>query len=169
MSLTSIGVARSCIPGCLGIAFLITATAFSFGQDLKAASTLGFSVRVVAPGTAHFLSPRVTEVPPDGYSSSVMIPLGTESSRADNKSAMQVIARFRGENGNNSSELSARIGRGELQKFVLAETKNFSVLAIPKERLAVGTSDRGRILELKWSTTISDPVSNVLEIELRQY
>jgi hypothetical protein len=56
-----------------------------------------------------------------------------------------------------------------LQKFVLAETKNFSVLAIPKERLAVGTSDRGRILELKWSTTISDPVSNVLEIELRQY
>jgi hypothetical protein len=149
------------------IAFLLATATFSFGQELKAASTLGFSVRVLGASSAEFLTLRVTALVADGSSSSVTIPLSNQSMKVAGQSATQVIARFRGDTANTRA-LTARIDGGDMQKF-RPETATSAVLIIPKEHLADGTSFRNRILKLNWKTAPTEDTSNVLEIEMRQY
>lgn len=164
MSLTSSGCSRSALSArsSVVIAFLLAASTFSLGQELKAATTLGFSVRVLGPSTAQFLAPRVTALVADETSRSVTIPLSPAR-----ESATHVIARFHGDTVN-SSAMTARIDRGEIQKLLPGNTTSFA-LTVPKAPTAAGTSSRSQILELNWKALRTDETANLLEIEIQQY
>jgi hypothetical protein len=166
MSFTSSDCARaaSCIRSTIVLS-LLTATTMSFGQELKAASTLGFSVHVLGPSTAQFLSVQSTKPVDDEYSGSVSIPLGAEPSKS---SAIEVIARFHGDTSN-SSVLTARVDGGETQKLFRRQTTASSVLSVPRQHVAAGAPSRIRVLELNWKTVRAEEDSNVLEIEILQY
>jgi hypothetical protein len=151
------------------LAFLLGLATFSSGQELKAAATtLGFSVRVLGPSGAQFLAPRVTQLGNDEFSSSVTVPLNNDSMRIARESATQVVARFRDDNAN-SRALTARVDGGEMQRLRPGETATAAMLVLPKEHLAGGTSSRNRILELSWKSAHAEDTSNILEIEIRQY
>jgi hypothetical protein len=168
MFLGSSRCARAAWSSRLVVAFLLAAATFSLGQETKAATALGFSVRVLGPSSAPFLTPQVTALVANESSHSVTIPLSNQSLKAGKRSATQVIAHFHGDAAD-SSELTARIDVGELRELLPGETATSWVLIVPKEYLDPRASSRSPILELNWKTARAKETSNLLEIEIRQY
>jgi hypothetical protein len=147
-----------CCAAALGLVLLTTAQ-FSSGQELKAASTLDFSVRVLGQSGTPFQTLRP-----------ISIPLNLESSQHVPRSIVQVVARFRGAMLAPASGLTARIDGGTPQNFVPGDMSSASVLTLANDRSVAGArSSRNRMLELDWKPPQTDSGLTILELEIRQY
>jgi hypothetical protein len=172
MCVTTSGCATYSFVRCaaaLGLVLLTTAQ-FSSGQELKAASTLDFSVRVLGQSGTPFQTLRPMDVAVEGMTRVISIPLNLESSQHGPRSIVQVVARFRGAMLAPASGLTARIDGGTPQNFVPGDMSSASVLTLANDRSVAGArSSRNRMLELDWKPPQTDSGLTILELEIRQY